>query len=220
MPKEYVPSPWLREEITGKVRIPPAIVGALYQLQGDKQEVEYGGAIDFELIRGRPAVERVLTYTGVVRAVPGEIWEKVFANPDIELTFHSHPKQNIAIPSDGDIIFFLTTAAQAMLIVAGEEAILLTKGIGTPPHQFAIEHIGDTRMKAVQAISGLHGERAGYVEVRARQDQEESRRELKRLLDIDTVVFPIGQPIEMTIKIIRDVLKKDAKKLEIFKSEV
>ena len=184
-PKDYKPSPWINEKLDlSQVRIPPAMVGALYQLQKDKQEVEYGGAIDFELVHGQPVVERVLAYTGAVGEVSREVWEKVFMSPDIELTFHTHPAQLIAIPSEGDILFFLTTAPKTMLIVAGTEAILLAKGESTPPPEFAQEHFGDMQ-KTIKAIPP-----SGYSDTGAKKDQRESRRELETLLDIDTFVFP------------------------------
>lgn len=194
--KPYKPSPWLREEVDkDKVKMPASMVGALYELQRDAQEVEYGGAVDFEIVKKRPQVEKVLAYTGIVKEVPGYVWEKVFSNPDVELTFHTHPRQDIAIPSEGDVIFFLTTAAQAMLIVAGQEAILLTKGDNTPPVEFAQKHIAETNLP-----------RTKYDPRTARKDQEEGIRDLKRELDIDCIVIPMGQPIEITMDVIKGVL--------------
>jgi hypothetical protein len=171
------------------------MVGALYELQKDAQEVEYGGAVDFEIIKKQPQVEKVLAYTGIVKEVPGYVWDKVFSNPDVELTFHTHPRQDIAIPSEGDVIFFLTTEAQAMLIIAGQEAILLTKGDNTPPAEFAKQH-----------ITGTAALRTRYDPRSARKDQEEGIRDLKRELDIDCVVIPMGQPIEITMDVIKGVL--------------
>lgn len=207
--KPYVPAPWLREDLgPSKVRIPPAIVGALYQLQKDEQEVEYGGAIDFELVKEQPAVEKILTYTGAVRAIPGYIWERVFMNPDIEFTFHTHPMQHVAIASEGDVVFFLTTTPNAMLIVAGTEAILLTKGKNTPPPKEAIKYYEETQLKAARAAA------ARYLPARAKEDQAESIRELKRLLDIDSVVFPIDKPVDVMVKIVREIAK--GKEIEMF----
>jgi hypothetical protein len=205
MPKrveEYKPSPWLREEVDkDKVKMPMAMIGALYALQKDDQEVEYGGAVDFEIVKKQPQVERVLAYTGIVKAVPGYIWERVFSNPDVELTFHTHPRQDIAIPSEGDVIFFLTTAAQAMLIIAGQEAILLTKGDNTPPPEFVRENITETTTMVSVAIP-----RTRYDPRTARKEQQEGIRDLKRELDIDCVVIPMGQPIEITMDVIKGVL--------------
>jgi hypothetical protein len=205
MPKkaeEYKPSPWLRDEgYKDKVKMPMAMIGALYALQNDEQEVEYGGAVDFEIVRKQPQVERVLAYTGIVKSVPGYIWERVFSNPDVELTFHTHPRQDIAIPSESDVIFFLTTAAQAMLIIAGQEAILLTKGDKTPPPEFVRDNIAETNTIVSAAIP-----RTRYDPRTARKEQEDGIRDLKRELDIDCVVIPMGQPIEVTMKVIKGVL--------------
>lgn len=198
-PEEYKPSPWLKEDLTAEaVRVPPAIVGAIYRLQQDKQEVEYGGAIDFELLKGLPAVERVLSYTGAVREISPETWQKVFQNPDIELTFHTHPGQNLAIPSEGDIIFFLTTEPGAMLIFAGDEANLMMKGAGTPPADFARKHMGDVE-EAVR--------RTSTAKVLSKRKQDEMIADLKQELDIDTVIFPAEKPIDITMKIVQDVAR-------------
>lgn len=215
-PEDYIPSPWtrdLKEEVSAeRLHMPLAMVGALYQLQKDKQEVEYGGAVDFELVKGKPAVERVLAYTGAVKAVPVEVWDKVFLNPDVELTFHTHPRQKLAIPSEGDIIFFLTTAAQAMLIVAGQESILLTKGSGTPPPDYSRRYMGET--KAFLRSIGVTP--IAYYAPTAKQNQEEMIKDLKEILDISCTVFPATEPIEITVKIVQEVAK-EGKRLEIFK---
>lgn len=206
--KKYVPSPWLQEDLKKEqVRVPPAIVGALYRLQQDKNETEYGGAIDFEMVKGKPAVERVLSYTGVARAVPAETWEKVFMNPDIELTFHTHPGQTLAIPSEGDIIFFLTTDPGAMLIFAQEEASLLVKGAGTPPAAFAREHMEKYEATARRATR--------TPAATTRKAQEEMVNDLKRELDIDMVIFPATKPIDIALKIVQDV-SRQGPRLKIF----
>ena len=207
-PKEYRPSPWLKEDLKkDQVRVPPAIVGALYRLQQDKAEVEYGGAIDFELLKGKPAVERVLSYTGVARAIPGETWEKVFQNPDIELTFHTHPGQNLAIPSEGDIIFFMTTEPGAMLIFAKDEAGLMIKGVGTPPADFAREHMEQYQETARRATE--------LPKVLSKKEQDQMTKDLKRELDIDMVIFPGTKPIDIALKIVQDIAR-EGPRLKIF----
>jgi len=210
-PKDYKPSPWLKEDLTyDKVRMPPAIVSALYQLQKDRQEVEYGGAIDFELIKKKPAVERVLSYTGIVEAVPASTWAKVFLNPDVELTFHTHPGQKVAIPSEGDIIFFMTTPQKAMLIFAGEEAILLTKGANTPPDDYCRQHMEYTKSQA----AGVSVSR--YDPQTALKEQQQMVKELKDEIDIDCVIFPVKEPIDITIKIVQDIAS-GGRRPEIFR---
>ena len=217
-PEEYTPSPWgqegLREDLTYKqVRVPPAMVAALYQLQKDKAEVEYGGAVDFELVRGQPAVERILIYTGAKQRVSMAVWNKVFLNPDVELTFHTHPKQSIAIPSEGDIIFFLTTAASAMLIIAGSQALLLTKGTKTPPWKYALRELHKIE-EIAGAITPLF-----YDLSTAPRVQPEILEDLKSELDIDGVVFPAQQPIDVTVKVVQDVAK-EGQRLAFFEWEL
>lgn len=82
-----------------------------------------------------------------------------------------------------------------MLIIAGKEAILLTKGDNTPPAEFAKQH-----------ITGTAALRTRYDPRTARKDQEEGIRDLKKELDIDCVVIPMGQPIEITMDVIKGVL--------------
>lgn len=203
-PEEYAPSPWLREDLKAEhVRLPPAIVGALYRLQKDTQEIEYGGAIDFELVKGNPAVEKVLAYTGIRRAIPGETWLKVFQGPEVELTFHTHPKQDLAIPSEGDIIFFLTTPQKSMLIFAGVQAMLMMKGPETPPDDYCRQHMKYVESEATKVSV------PGYNPKTAPKEQDQMIRDLKEELDIDSIVFPAKEPIDITLKVVREAVRRE-----------
>jgi hypothetical protein len=115
------------------VELPKAIAEALHGLQRDPEEIEYGGAIDFELLRGRPVVERIIAYVGGYIHVPGHVLDKLQAiDPDYEVGFHTHPNQFRAYPSLMDIRFFVNSHQQAEIIVATGDMLILTKGPRTP----------------------------------------------------------------------------------------
>jgi len=154
------------------------------------------------LVKGNPAVEKVLAYTGVKRAIPGETWLKVFQIADVELTFHTHPRQDLAIPSEGDIIFFLTTPQKSMLIFAGVQALLITKGLNTPPDDYCREHMEYVESEATKVSI------PSYDPKKAPKEQNQMVRNLKTSLDIDSVIFPAKEPIELTVKAVREAARR------------
>jgi len=113
-----------QEHLTN-VKVPISLLESLYAMQKEPSGFEWGGGIDFEIIMGKPQVERVLAYFGEEARVPGRILEKY--KDDVEVAFHTHPGQVRAQPSPEDIHSFLTFPQQVEFIVAGNEILVLEK---------------------------------------------------------------------------------------------
>lgn len=168
------------------VELPQAIAKALYGLQRDPEEIEYGGAIDFEMVSGRPAVERIIAYVGERVTVPGEVLRKLAqVDPDYEVGFHTHPGQNRVYPSVMDIGFFLRTSQQAEIIVAGWQMLILTKGPQTPRR--LVE-------KLAMPVREAHG--GTYQPER----MPELCRALKEVYDIDCDIIDMAAPVKFPLK--------------------
>lgn len=113
------------EAKTKLVTLPGSLLQALYKLQKEPTRYEWGGGIDFEIIAGYPQVERVLAYFGEKGKVPSRVIEKY--GRDVEVLFHTHPRQRRVQPSAEDILSFVRSPAQVELIIAGEEIGLFEK---------------------------------------------------------------------------------------------
>ncbi len=114
-----------------QVNIPSSVRGALHSLQQREDSVEYGGGIDFEVMRGRAEVERLLVFLGGFREVPGSIRQK-FAD-DVEVEFHTHPDRILGNPSLPDLLAFSDARQRVALIVARDDMLLLFKQPGFVP---------------------------------------------------------------------------------------
>jgi len=112
-------------EPTTKVKLPRALRDALQIFQKESGEYEWGGGIDFEIIKGKPQVERVLSYFGERGAIPTRVFRKY--SEDVEVVFHTHPGQDKVQPSQGDISSFFSSPQQVDLIIAGNEILVLEK---------------------------------------------------------------------------------------------
>jgi len=119
---------------TKLVTLPGSLLKALYALQQEPTDYEWGGGIDFEIIAGIPQVERVLTYFGEEAQVPSRVARKY--SGDVEVIFHTHPRQSLVQPSPGDILSFVWSPAQISLIIAGEQIGFLEK---RPDHNVLME---------------------------------------------------------------------------------
>jgi len=119
--KEPIEFPPIRTE----VELPRSLREALTAFAEEPTETEWGGGIDFEIIRGKPRVERVLAYLGAPGAIPREVWEKY--GSDVEVSFHTHPKQPFALPSRADINTFLNSPRQVSIIACPLEILVMTK---------------------------------------------------------------------------------------------
>ena len=117
---EHIP-----EQKTQLVTLPGSLLQALYKLQKEPTRYEWGGGIDFEIIAGYPQVERILAYFGEKGRVPSRVLKKY--GRDIEVTFHTHPRQKRVQPSAEDIASFVRSPAQVSMIIAGEEIGLFEK---------------------------------------------------------------------------------------------
>lgn len=103
---------------------------ALYALQRDREGVEWGGGIDFEIINNQPRVERILTYYGEEHKIPSRIIRK-YGN-DVEVQFHTHPNCKFAEPSDNDINQFINIEQRVCFIIADDEILVREKTRNTP----------------------------------------------------------------------------------------
>jgi proteasome lid subunit RPN8/RPN11 len=103
---------------------------AIHGLQKDIEDIEWGGGIDFEIIKGRPQIERIIAHYAEKGAVPSRIIRK-YEN-DVEMSFHTHPHQALAVPSKADINCFINSKQQVDIIAAGEEIVILEKTRNTP----------------------------------------------------------------------------------------
>lgn len=110
--------------------IPHSLKEALYTLQNDPLEREWGGGIDFEIIGDKPQIERILAYYGEKYQIPSRIIGK-YAD-DVEISFHTHPTENIAMPSTLDLLGFINSKQQIEFIVANSEIYVLEKTRNTP----------------------------------------------------------------------------------------
>jgi len=107
-----------------KVKLRESLADALYSLQSE-EKMEWGGGIDFEIVRGKPQVERVLAYFGEKGTIPERIYNKY--SDDVEVLFHTHPGQDKVQPSIADIHSFLLAKQNIEFIIAGKEIMILEK---------------------------------------------------------------------------------------------
>lgn len=116
------------------VVLPDSARKALYSLQDEPTGAEWGGGIDFEIVKGRPQIERIITYYAEEGMVPSRILGKY--RPDVEVEFHTHPDSSLAVPSPEDIHSFIVQVTQQVwFILARDEMIVLEKTRNTPKKQ-------------------------------------------------------------------------------------
>ena len=108
-----------------KVVLPESAKKALYGLQEEATGYQWGGGIDFEIVRGRPQVERILAYLGEEGKIPWRVLQKY--GYDVEVRFHTHPRQYKAIPSIDNLYAFIIGNQQVEFVVAGGEILILEK---------------------------------------------------------------------------------------------
>jgi len=112
-------------EPTTAVKLPRALKDSLQALQKESGDYEWGGGIDFEIIKGKPRIERVLSYFGEKWKIPSRVFRKY--DNDVEVTFHTHPGESKVQPSQGDISSFFSSPQQVELIIADDEILVLEK---------------------------------------------------------------------------------------------
>jgi len=182
----------LWEELGGKkhryVTLPSSLLEALYDLQKEPRGLEWGGGIDFEIIKDEPQVERVLAYLGEKGTVPYRVVKKY--GSDVEVIFHTHPRQRKVQPSPADILSFLQSPAQVELIIAGEEIALFEK---TPKFRF-------------ETLKGIELKIPAYYSPKIAMP--EIIRKLAKI-GIDTYIFPKKEASPVfDLNIIRQVTEK------------
>lgn len=126
-----------------RVALPEEIRESLFALAQRPDDIEYGGAIDFELVGDRAEVERIVTFLGEEGKVAGELFKRW--SPDFEVTFHTHPNRPTAQPSKADIIFLLRNPQKAMIIVAENDLAVFEK---TRPVLISSDELDDLALKA------------------------------------------------------------------------
>ncbi len=107
------------------VTLPESLLKALYELQKEPRGYEWGGGIDFEIINDEPQVERIIAYFGEEGKIPSSVLEKYWG--DIEVMFHTHPRQKKVQPSAGDFMSFIASPSQVEFIIAEEEIGIFEK---------------------------------------------------------------------------------------------
>lgn len=117
-------------DVPGKPGLSQEVRASLHSLQSRLDDVEYGGGIDFEIMRGQPEIEKMLVFLGAAASVPDELMRR-FKTRDYEAVFHTHPSRYNAAPSVADIAnmlyTFMTQRAQAYIIVAENDMVIYIK---------------------------------------------------------------------------------------------
>lgn len=175
------------------VILPYSAKEALHGLQKDEEGIEWGGGIDFEIVKGRAQIERILAYYAEKWEIPSRIIRKY--KKDVEVQFHTHPSQALAIPSIEDIVSFINSSQQMEFIAAGEEILILEKTRNTPKV---------TNSKLVESQLSC--------EWKTPSDKPEQLKMLKRLDDeykIRTTVIPYSKDTTIiNINVIKGEKKK------------
>lgn len=117
------------EPIESTVILPDSAVLALHAFSDEPSGKEWGGGIDFEIIDGKPEVERIVAYLAEKNMVP---WRVIRKYQDIEVRFHTHPNKEFASPSVSDIYAFVESKQQVEFIVTEKQILILTKTKNTP----------------------------------------------------------------------------------------
>ena len=113
-----------------RVTLPISAKEALYGMQQEPSGYEWGGGIDFEIVKGQPQVERILAYLGEEGKVPMRALLKY--EDDVEVQFHTHPNRDTGDPSKEDIGYFINSKQQIAFIIARNEICIFEKTLETP----------------------------------------------------------------------------------------
>jgi len=169
-----------------KVTLPESARKALYGLQEEPTGYQWGGGIDFEIIHGRAQVERILAYLGEEGKVPWRALQKY--GRDVEVQFHTHPRQDRAMPSNDDLTTFINGNQQVDFIVAGTEILILEKTPAVAP-QVSTELIG----KALSEFGNVYQPWLQTEHLKAIRDR----------LKLKTTLVPRTSNISFDLEIVR-----------------
>lgn len=133
--------------IEKEVVLPESLRKALYALAQEPAGVEWGGGLDFEVVKGKPKVERLLSYLGAEAKIPARVFEKYIS--DVEVIFHTHPSGEV-LPSKGDIYNFLSYPYQVSVIVGPDKILIMEK---TPRAKPVKAEVIDQKMSAEVYLS-------------------------------------------------------------------
>ncbi|GAI77479.1 unnamed protein product, partial [marine sediment metagenome] len=112
------------------VTIPSTVKHAIGTLTEDPKDYEWGGGMDFEIIKGKPQIERLLAYFGEEGTMPWRVIKK-YGN-DVEVRFHTHPGVCLALPSKTDVSTFINSKQQVSIIFSECEILVMEKTRQTP----------------------------------------------------------------------------------------
>lgn len=141
------------------VEFPKSSKKMLFGSADEPTDYEWGGGIDFEIVEGKPQIERILSYFGEYGEIPTRVFNKY--KSDIEVRFHTHPNRKFALPSKPDILLFINSHQQVEFIISKNEMLILEKTKNTPENITEIEieqktpHIGYARHRVEDQIKDL-----------------------------------------------------------------
>ena len=174
-----------------KVLLPRSVVEGLHGLQKEPTGYEWGGGIDFEIIKGKPQIERLLAYFGEVKRMPWRVIKK-YGN-DVEVKFHTHPNRKLANPSKSDILSFIHAKQQVQLIVSKFQILVLYKTKNTPK---SLEK-SDIEERTPNV---------GYV-VHNYRNQKEVLEIMRKEYKINYNLFAYPNDVAIDLEVVRKVLK-------------
>ncbi len=174
-----------------KVVLPESAKKALYGLQEEATGYQWGGGIDFEIVRGRPQVERILAYLGEEGKIPWRVLQKY--GYDVEVRFHTHPGQARAIPSIGNLASFINGNQQVEFVVAGGEILILEK---TP--EVVSEVSASLISEALSEFSNVYQPWLQADELEAIRDR----------LKLKTTLVPRADNVSFDLSIVRRLQKR------------
>jgi len=131
-------------------------------------------------------VERILAYLGEEGKVPWRALQKY--GRDVEVQFHTHPRQDRAMPSNDDLTTFINGNQQVDFIVAGTEILILEKTPAVAP-QVSTELIG----KALSEFGNVYQPWLQTEHLKAIRDR----------LKLKTTLVPRTSNISFDLEIVR-----------------
>lgn len=174
-----------------RVLLPSSIVEGLHGLQREPTNYEWGGGIDFEIVKGMPYIERLLAYFGDVEKVPWRVIKK-YGN-DVEVLFHTHPNRKLANPSKNDILTFINAEQKVEIIVSKFHILILYKTKNTP-----------TSLEKSDIYERTPD--IGYV-VHNYRDQKEALEKMRKEYKINYALFVYPNDVVIDLEVVKKVLK-------------
>ena len=172
-----------------KVKFPHSAKEALYKFRDEPTGYEWGGGIDFEIVKGKAHIERILSYFGEKGRMTFRAVKKY--GSDVEVAFHTHPDAKLAVPSKDDIVYIITSKQQVQLIISHDQILIIEKTKRTP------------KLVTLSEVMARTPE-IGYVAYTL----EEQKRDLaiiSKEYKLKMRIVPYSEDIELDLKIIREM---------------